>query len=975
MKASRLGNITNGGRAAVVGWAFWLALVSVGSTDAEQGEKRFLSRTRPLTYQGARAGEGYFSPDGGYVIFQSERETDNPFYQIYVMSLAGGETHRVSPGIGKTTCSFFRPGTAQVIFASTHLDPDAKTKQKDEIEFRKSGKERRYSWDYDETFDIFAARRDGSKIARLTKAVGYDAECAFSPDGARIVFCSTRDAYPSDKLSAEDRKRLEADPAYFGEIYVMDADGRHAQRLTDWPGYDGGPFFSPDGSRITWRHFDESGMIADVYTMKLDGSDRRRLTDFESMSWAPYYHPSGKYVVFTSNKLGFSNFEVYIVDAEGRKNPVRVTYTEGFDGLPVFSPDGRSLLWTSNRTASKTSQLFMADWDHDAALEALSASPPRVAGPSPQILAAELQADVQYLAADDREGRMTGSPGARDAADYIVGRLQAAGVDPFGDGGGYLQTFPFTSGVEIIPDENRLVVDGMADRDKTKPFVLDTDFRPLAFTSNDEVEGPVVFAGYGLTAPGDVERPYDSYAGLDVKDKIVMVLRYVPEGVSPERRAELNRYASVRYKALLAREGGAKALLVVTGPNSPNAGELIALKADERMASSGLVVASISGVVADGILRAAGKTLAELQSGLDDENPHFAGSLEIPGVTIRIRTGVSRTKMDGYNVIGVIPPGSNRDGVGYVMVGAHYDHIGHGEIGSMARKGEEGEIHNGADDNASGTSVVLELAAALADLRGSDPSAFHRGVVVALWSGEELGLIGSSYFAAHPPLPLEKIESYANFDMVGRMKNNELVLQGIGSSPRWTELIEKNNVTAAFSLVLQEDPFLPTDASAFYPKGIPVISFFTGSHEDYNRPTDDWQTLDYHSMERIGALALALVQDLVAPGEALPYAKVERRKEKSPDRGALRAYLGTIPDYATEGIEGVKLSGVRAGGPADKAGLAEGDVIVELGGRKIIDIYDYTYALDAVKIGAAVQVVVLRKDKLLTLTVVPEARK
>jgi hypothetical protein len=958
--------------AAIVAHILFPGVVSPAEEPtSDSGEKQFLSLSRALTYHKARAGEGYFSPDGSHVIFQAERETDNPFYQIYMMSLSGGETHRVSPGIGKTTCAFFKPSTDNVIFASTHLDGDAKKKQKDEIEFRASGKQRRYSWDYDETFDIFSARRDGTKIERLTKTAGYDAECAFSPKGDQIVFCSMRNAYPTDKLSAEDRKRLETDASYFGEIYIMDADGRNPRRLTDWPGYDGGPFFSPDGSRIIWRHFDETGMIADVYTMKLDGSDRNRLTDFESMSWAPFYHPSGKYVVFTSNKLGFSNFELYIVDAEGRKQPVRATYTDGFDGLPVFSPDGRGLLWTSGRGASKTSQLFLAEWNDAAALAALSAAEPRVAGPSPQVRAADLKADVQFLASDDLEGRMTGSVGIRKAADHIVNRLKEAGIDP--PQGGYLQTFPFTSGVEINPGENILVLRDKAGREKS--LALDKDFRPLGFTAGEEVEGPVVFAGYGLTAPGDIKRPYDSYAGLDVKGKIVVALRYVPEGVDSERRAELNLYAGVRYKALLAREAGAKALLVVSGPNSPNAGELMPLKADEGMASSGVVVASITAAVADMILASADKKLADVQTGLDDENPHFEGTFDVPGVTVRIQTGVSRTKKDGDNIIGVIPPGKPGTRDEYVLIGAHYDHIGYGEIGSLARKGEEGQIHNGADDNASGTAVVLEMATALAHLRKTEPAAFERGIIVALWSGEELGLIGSSYFAGHPSLLLESIVGYMNFDMVGRMRENRLVLQGIGSSPRWAGIIEKLNVAGAFDLVLQEDPYLPTDASAFYPQGIPVVSFFTGSHEDYNRPTDDWQTLGYDDMERIGTFGVAMAQDLAGSSDSLAYAKVERRKEKSPDRGALRAYLGTIPDYATEGIEGVKLSGVRSGGPADKAGVLGGDIIVELGGRKILDIYDYTYALDAMKIGTAVQIVVLRSKQLVTLTVVPEARQ
>src|SRR5437899_1745016 len=386
------------------------------------GEARFLAKVRQLTFAGRRSGEGYFSPDGKALIFQSEREPGNPFYQIYMLDLASGDSHRVSPGIGKTTCAFFRPGTDEVLFASTHLDPEAKAKQKAELDFRAAGKERRYAWDYDEQMDIFAARRDGARLRRLTDTPGYDAEAAYSPDGKKIVFCSLRDAYPTNKLAPEQLKRLETDPAWFGEVYIMNADGSDQRRLTRSPGYDGGPFFSPDGERILWRHFEESGAIADIYTMKLDGSDTRRLTDFKSMSWAPYFHPSGRYVIFTSNKLGFSNFELHLVDAPGQREPVRVTFTDGFDGLPVFSPDGKQLCWTSSRTADGKSQLFLADWNHEAALAAIHATSvardsgqqttnraavrevpepsKRVSGWLAQATIAKLRVEVRYLASD-----------------------------------------------------------------------------------------------------------------------------------------------------------------------------------------------------------------------------------------------------------------------------------------------------------------------------------------------------------------------------------------------------------------------------------------------------------------------------------------------------------------------------------------------------------------------------------------------
>jgi Zn-dependent M28 family amino/carboxypeptidase len=315
------------------------------------------------------------------------------------------------------------------------------------------------------------------------------------------------------------------------------------------------------------------------------------------------------------------------------------------------------------------------------------------------------------------------------------------------------------------------------------------------------------------------------------------------------------------------------------------------------------------------------------------------------------------------------------EGAEFVVVGAHYDHIGHGEIGSLADKDAQGQIHNGADDNASGTSLVMELAAALADERKAKPQAFRRGVVFAFWSGEELGVIGSSFFADNPPVPLEKVVAYVNFDMVGRLRDNKLTLQGVGSSHIWPELIEKRNIAAGFNLTMQDDPYLPTDVNAFYPKGVPVLSVFTGVHEDYNKPSDDPETLRYDDMVRIGTFAKSVVEDLVTRPERPDFVKVEMSKSQRNMSGTLTATLGTIPDYASETADGVKLSGVRAGGPADKGGVEGGDVVVELAGQKITNIYDYTSALGGLKIGQPVTIVVLRKGERVTLTVVPEARQ
>lgn len=358
--------------------AFSRTIAGTAHAQSPPQERDFLTRIRRLTVEGRRAGEGYWSKDGKELVFQSEREPGNPFYQIYLMDMSSGDVRRVSPGVGKTTCSFINPDTGGVLFSSTHHDPRSKQLQEDEIAFRASGQERRYSWDYDPEMELYVWNRQSGSLRRLTNRRGYDAEASYSPDGQWIVFSSTRDAYDRQLTPAE-QKQLELDPSYFGDIYIMraDADGSGVRRLTSVPGYDGGPFFSPDGKRIVWRRFDESGLIANVWTMNLDGTDAVQLTDFGAMSWAPYIHPSGQYVVFASNKLGFENFELFIVDIDGRKEPVRVTYSDGFDGLPVPSPDGTQLAWTSNRGGGREGQIFLAQWNHQYALGALRAAPDR----------------------------------------------------------------------------------------------------------------------------------------------------------------------------------------------------------------------------------------------------------------------------------------------------------------------------------------------------------------------------------------------------------------------------------------------------------------------------------------------------------------------------------------------------------------------------------------------------------------------
>ena len=479
-----------------------------------------------------------------------------------------------------------------------------------------------------------------------------------------------------------------------------------------------------------------------------------------------------------------------------------------------------------------------------------------------------------------------------------------------------------------------------------------------------------MFAGYGITVPESQDFGYDSYFGLDVEDKIVLVLRYFPEDASPETKSILARYSGLRYKAMNARERGAKGLLIVTGPRSPNAGALAALTFDTAASGSGIVAASISGAHAERLFEhVADKTLEEAQKGLDDANPHVAG-FDIPDVNVKLSVKLERKKGTGYNVAGYFP--ANADDAltdRYVLMGAHYDHLGTGEQGSsLAGKEERGQIHGGADDNASGVAAVLGAAAWLQNRNR------RANVAFGFWSGEEMGLLGSGAFIADNVIAASDIAAYVNFDMVGRMRDNKLVLQAVGSSGVWPRLIEQTNVPVGFDIQTSEDPYLPTDVTSFNQAEVPSINFFTGNHTEYHRPADRVELINFEDLERVVRFGALLTDKLANLDEAPEFVKVARTTEQGGSRDTVRAFTGTIPDYATE-VEGLLLSGVIEGGPAEEAGLQAGDVIKEFAGQTITNIYDYTFALDVVKIDEPIEVVYERDGERVTTTLTPRARK
>ncbi len=983
-----------------------------GGSAAPAGAARdaLYAGARQLSFEGRRSGEGYFSRDGSQLVFQSEREPGNPFYQIYRMNLRDGEVDRLSTGVGKTTCGWIHPSGSRALFASTHLDPESEALQRQELARRESGPERRYAWDYDSHYDLFSVGLPPGDTAprRLTSAPGYDAEASWSPDARRIVFASNRHIFAKDgslsaELSAADRERAERDPSYFIDLYTLDERSGTIRRLTETPGYDGGPFFSPDGKRIVFRRFSEDGATAEIYSMNSDGSDVRQLTQLAAMSWAPFYHPSGDYVIFSSNPEGMANFELYLVDSEGSRPPARVTERDGFDGLPVFSPDGDTLVFT-RRPGGGQSQLYTARWNDSAARERLGLPAPTLdqVGPllpipsdlSAAIQPSDLRAFVDALASPEADGRLTGSAGERIATGYVARVFRSLGLEPAGDDAGYFQDFGFTAGVSLGPG-NRLQA-GSADGSPIGPeprlteWTLDRDWRPLAFSRVGPVPASeIAFAGYGLVAPAtDAARAIDDYAHLDVSDRWVLVFRYVPEKLSAEARRHYRRHATLRYKAMIARDRGARGILFVSGPNSRVRDELVDLRFDATLSGTSIAVVSLSDAAADALIRAgSGHELADLQSTLDRgiAMPGF----QLEGVQVGAEIDIEQQRKRGRNVLARLPAAApSEEPRPVILLGAHVDHLGHGETsGSLAHARAEGdgkgELHPGADDNASGVAALLEIAAFLADARARGEFESVRDVEFAAWSGEELGLLGSSAYAdaLAASLPGDAgsealsgaIAAYLNLDMVGRLRE-VLSLFGVDSSPVWRREIERRNAPIGLAVEALGDSYVPTDATTFYLKGVPVLSAFSGSHEDYHTPRDIPEHLDYVGLADIARLIGGIAASLAVSDTAPPYVATAA-PARGPPRAGLRVYLGTIPDYTDRTPNhGLLLSGVARGGPAERAGLRAGDAITRVADRVIENIYDYTYSLDELEVGEPVEVRARRGDEELRFTLTPASR-
>jgi hypothetical protein len=645
---------------------------------------------------------------------------------------------------------------------------------------------------------------------------------------------------------------------------------------------------------------------------------------------------------------------------------------------------------------------------------------------------------VTYLASDPLEGRRTGSSGADEAARYIAKEFNRLGLQtrsfappPRGARAEtysrYFQLFPYVSKVELGESNQFFVNPGRAD--DMMQFRVGEDWMPLGFSTNLSIRNSeVVFAGYGISS---TELKYDDYAVSNAKDRVAVIFAGTPDGDNPH--GQFAQAGQIRFKVAAARAAGAKALLIVANEEKLKDDRLAQLSYDNS-GEAGIPVIVLSRKLARRLIWIPNPelTLAELEKLAADARlvtSAEAKPTQSPDPTLLRRgeytfsprlfreasghlrvdftTNVNRVESPSSNVVGILPGSDPKLKDEAIVIGAHYDHLGLGGEGSLASR--EGDIHHGADDNASGTAGVLELAR----IFSSQNPKPRRTIIFIAFSGEEEGLIGSSYYVNHPVMPLANTVAMINMDMIGRLKDRKLIVGGVGTAQEWRSMIDAGNMVESasvslnapgvgsadvalkapalpivvgangrpivtvdpakqFLLTLNEDGYGPSDHSSFYSKQVPVLFFWTGTHEDYHKPSDTSDKINYQGEARIVSFVANVVRDIDRSDKRPTYA-VAKSDSQGRSTG-FRVYLGTIPNYA-DANDGLKLDGVRDDSPAAKAGLKPGDRIVKLAGHDVKNVYDYTYALGEMKAGQEYEVELFRDGQRLTLKITPEARK
>lgn len=561
---------------------------------------------------------------------------------------------------------------------------------------------------------------------------------------------------------------------------------------------------------------------------------------------------------------------------------------------------------------------------------------------------------LKVLAEPGMEGRGAGTAGLERASAYIADQFKKAGLQPAGGKGAYTQDFALTTGAEPGP-ANHLAYANQAQ------LTFNQDFRPLSFSSNGKASGPLVFAGYGITAP---EFNYDDYTNLDVKNKVVVVLRYEPKSFVKGKQERTTFHAHLANKAINARNRGAAALILVNADTGGKPDELIEFGRIAGPDDAGIPIVQVKRAVVDQWLK--DSTLSTLQSKMDADLKPSSFALA-DGAKVSLQVDVTRKQATVHNVLGYLP-GKSKE---FIIIGAHYDHIGYGHQSSMAPS-MAGQIHPGADDNASGTAGLIELAHMFSQRR----TELDRGILFMAFAGEELGLLGSARWVKEPTLPLQNAVAMLNMDMIGRMNGSKLYVGGVGSGTTFEPLLKSAAAKYEFTLDQSFKATSSSDHASFLSKGVPSLFFFSGLHKDYHKPSDTWDKVNVGDSAKVILLVADVAKGLISDAARPQFVRV---KQTSPESGSgggggYGPYFGVIPDFAPL-EKGVQFADVSEGSPAQVAGLQAGDVLVSFGDKPVRDIYDFTFALRGSKAGDVVKVKFVRNGKQMTADVKLAPRK